>query len=510
MRGGSTMQSRTLFGGLSRATLLGLAFAGLAVAGAGCGGGNPEQQDAGPQGRCTPVQPYGECPAGRVCRSGACIVDLDPGTPITSEYWQEFAEWVWEVYDARYANFASSPVDWSDVHQRLTADVAAATTQYEAVWAIMRAVGELNDGHNGVLNDWFCEQTASVYPLDAFMLNAGMQSNLGACLTETAEAFVVYHATPDNPMGLVPGDEILAVDGRTMEEALADLDAQPRCWASFSTPASRRHLLVSSVMYRPATDRSMRVRRADGTEADLDIQPLPANGVITCYGRIGVPDTVAEGEDVESAVLPGNVLYVSLPRLCNMDEHGNLTGAALTAVLRDLVGRAQDAAGLILDIRGNPGGLMSVVMALASWLLPEPTLLFSEAERSGPGHDDFADPFVWTSEPDRSLQMTRPFALLVNERCGSAADFMALWVHTTGRGKLFGAASSGSFGSGYWDTTRPGWTIAYNRIQCRDAAGNTVQSKPPAPDFPVIYTAADIRNGVDTVIEAARAWVVAQ
>jgi hypothetical protein len=41
-------------------------------------------------------------------------------------------------------------------------------------------------------------------------------------------------------------------------------------------------------------------------------------------------------------------------------------------------------------------------------------------------------------------------------------------------------------------------------------AGNILEGHPPAPDFPVSYTTADIRNGVDTVVEAARAWVVAQ
>ena len=42
--------------------------------------------------------------------------------------------------------------------------------------------------------------------------------------------------------------------------------------------------------------------------------------------------------------------------------------------------------------------------------------------------------------------MTRPLAVLVNSGSASSADFLPLIVHTTGRGKTFGAASSGAFG----------------------------------------------------------------
>jgi len=41
-------------------------------------------------------------------------------------------------------------------------------------------------------------------------------------------------------------------------------------------------------------------------------------------------------------------------------------------------------------------------------------------------------------------------------------------------------------------------------------AGNLLQGHPPAADFPVTYTAADIQQGVDTIVEAARQWVVSQ
>ena len=99
---------------------------------------------------------------------------------------------------------------------------------------------------------------------------------------------------------------------------------------------------------------------------------------------------------------------------------------------------------------------------------------------------------------------------IVNARSASCSDFTSLWVHTTGRGKTFGAASHGAFGQAAGSTALPNWELRNNDILCSDTAGNLLQGHPPAPDFPVTYTAAEIRQGVDAVVEAARVWVVSQ
>jgi C-terminal processing protease CtpA/Prc len=209
-------------------------------------------------------------------------------------------------------------------------------------------------------------------------------------------------------------------------------------------------------------------------------------------------------------VLPGNVLYVRLPRFWGVDDQGDWVYEPLIAILRQLFVRGQDSAGVILDIRANPGGFPQIHLAMADWLFPQPTDLFSCRWKSGNGHSDLGDPVLYTSVPDAAFQMTRPLAVLANARSASCADFTSGWMHTTGRGKTFGAASSGAFGQDMQSTDLAGWTLHYSDILCSDMAGNVLEGHPPAPDFPVSYTAADIRQGVDTVIEAARAWVAAQ
>jgi hypothetical protein len=484
-----------------------LACAGLAAAGGGCGDNLAVQADAGvqddapPPPSCAPDQPEGACPSGRVCRGGACIVDLDTGAPPGGDPLGT-ADWIWAFFDLNYGAFPATHVDWEAVHQRLLADVSAAPTQFAYHWAVVSAVGELQDGHSYAEPTGWCDQTG-LFGLE--------RSNTGACVVEVADGFIVYKAVPDNPMGLVAGDEVLAVDGRTVEAALSDLEAQPRCYVSFSTAAGLRDSLVASVMYRPATDTSMRVRRVDGTVVDLDIQPLPEGGLLKCDGRIGVPDPVDQGYGIESALLPGNVLYAYLPLFGIVNEEGALGGyQTVLRILTQLFTEAEQTAGLVLDLRSNPGGIANLYFAIASWLFPEPTDLFTCRPRVGRGHDDFGAPHTFKSEPDPTLQMTRPLAVLTNSGSASCADFTPLLVQTTGRGKTFGAASSGAFGQVVPDASLPDWEIAYNNILCSDTAGNLLQGHPPATDFPVAYTEADIRQGVDTVVEAARAWVAAQ
>jgi C-terminal processing protease CtpA/Prc len=454
--------------------------------------------DAGAaSGTCAPATPEGACPLGRVCRAGACVIDLDPGDPPPGSPAERFDR-IWSFYDTEYGAFAAKSVDWDAVRADYGARVAAATTGFEVDWLIDRAVAAIGDAHSCAISEAACDLDPGY--------GAGL-SNLGACVTEVDGRLLVYSLGAGNPLGLARGDELVAIDGRGPELLIGDAAAQPRCGGCASTPAQARADAVASLLMRAASDRVMTVRRAGGAVEELPIDL--AGSVIACGGRVGVGGTTSHGFGITSVVLADDVLYLRLPLFGGYDGAGDFVDEPIIDILRERVGDAVGRRGLILDVRGNPGGYASVYMALASWLYPEPTELFRCRSKTGPGHADLGLPWSMTSAPDPLLAYDGPLAVLVDARTVSAGDFMSAFLHLSGRAATFGSPSAGAFGNGRSSDAVPGWILAYNDILCSDLAGNLLEGRPPPVDVEVTMSGGDLELGIDTVIEEARLWVAA-
>jgi carboxyl-terminal processing protease len=461
---------------------------------------DPPPDDTPPR-RCDATDPDGPCPTGRVCMDGACIVDLDPGDAREEG---DAAKWdqLWSIVDESYGAFPAKPsFDWGVVHDEVAAQITGATTRLQAEWAMARGVARIEDGHTLYSSTYLCE----LDPGFSFAI-----SNLGACATEIDGSLFVYRAIPPgaaptaSDTGLVAGDEVLAVDGRDVEQLLADLDAQPRCFQAASTPAQLRARLVQSVLFRADTDSVITVRHADGSEEELPISF--AEQVIDCDGRVGTaPDELFAG-GVEVALLEGDVAFVHFPFFGSYVGNDFVDGPiheGLRAAFEQIASLEPPARGVVLDLRNNGGGYVSVYMALASWLYDAPTPLFQCRNKSGPAHDDHGAPFSQTAEPDGFLQLDTPMVVLTGATSFSAADFTPMFLSRTGRATTMGRPTGGGFGSGSGEELGADY-IGYSNILCSDLNGALLEGHPPDVDVLAEYTPEDLAAGRDTLVEAAR------
>lgn len=443
-----------------------------------------------------------DCPAGRVCAEGdACIVDLDPGTaladvPAAIATWEE----IWGFYDTEYGAFPAKEVDWNAVRDATTSAIEGSETLFQADWHVVRAVNQIQDGHTAAISQRICQ-------VDPGFSSA--VSNTGACLAKVGERALVYKADPASRWKL--GDEVVAFDGRTVEEATRDLAAQPRCFSAVSTEAQRDRALVDGLMFRAPTDQALTVVRAGATSPEeVPLASITTSGPLACDGRIGPGAVTQHAFGIQSAVLPSDVLYVYLPAFSGVDGGGNPVYEPVIEALRPLFQDAVTRAGLIFDIRSNPGGYPAIYMAIASWVFDVPTDLFQCQPKNGPAHGDHAPPWTMTSTPDPTLHYPGKLALLVNARTFSAGDFTFGWRKLTGRAMTFGEPSGGGFGNGMGQPFDANWHLGYNDILCSDLAGNPLEGHPPPVDVPVEYTEADIALGVDTAIVAAETWLLTE
>ena len=198
----------------------------------------------------------------------------------------------------------------------------------------------------------------------------------------------VLEGTPGEAAGLRAGDEILAVDG---------------------TPTSE--LQNEEV--------ALRIRGEAGTQVVLRILRDGREEEYT------ITRDIIQVASVRGTMVEGTAIgYI---RIGSFAEH---TGEEFTSEMNRLAGEGMTA--LIIDLRENPGGLITSCVAVAEQVVPAGTIV-SVIDRDG-------DEEVYTS----SLSARKyPIAVLIDENSASASEILAGALQDTGAGTIIGTTSYG-------------------------------------------------------------------
>ncbi|MBI4161520.1 MAG: tetratricopeptide repeat protein [Acidobacteria bacterium] len=207
-------------------------------------------------------------------------------------------------------------------------------------------------------------------------------------------------------------------------------------------------------------DRYTRLRTAEETEAQFLSR---RSEEIELDGR-GRPLPPSRSVVLEN--LSGGIQYIRLT---------NLSDPTLVEKVREAL-RAGDRRGLILDLRGNPGGLQSESETLGSMFLEDGTLLGEVQDGAGrrrieAGGEDPIDPDL-------------PVVVLVDENTGSAAETLAGALHDSGRARLVGRTTQGK-GSAQVSQLLPGGAmVLVTAARHVTPGGSGIEGAGIEPDVP--------------------------
>ena len=166
--------------------------------------------------------------------------------------------------------------------------------------------------------------------------------------------------------------------------------------------------------------------------------------------RFYTGDTVSMDITREIINIPGIPYYGmvndSIGYILNMDFTDDVSGDMRTAVM-DL--KRQGAKALILDYRGNGGGIVQEAVKIVSFFVPRGTEVVSLRGRNS----DEDAVFVTQNEP---IDTRMPLVVLVNNASASAAEIVAGSLQDLDRAVLMGRRT---FGKGLVQSTRP---LGYN------------------------------------------------
>ena len=226
---------------------------------------------------------------------------------------------------------------------------------------------------------------------------AGLGITVGI-MERTPVVIAPIEGTPADRAGLLPGDLIVAIEGRetfgrSLEEVVTELRGEP------------------------------------GTSVRITID---RRGVLANWDVIIVREMIKiRSVAVAEEILPG-IGYISMRQTRFSEE----TSVEMESALEQLF--AADVKGLILDLRGNPGGLLSQATEVADLFLPRGAPIVSVRERSGRRED--------TKHSERRPPAAHvPLVILIDGGSASAAEIVAGAVQDNDRGLVIG---TNSFGKG--------------------------------------------------------------
>lgn len=270
--------------------------------------------------------------------------------------------------------------------------------------AITGVINALNDAHTEYLTP--ADLKAGALSLDS------SYDGIGASVSDTGGSVTIVAPFRDSPAinaGIRPGDTILEVDGEKTDG-----------WTSQQA--------VSKIRGPQGSQVKLNVKHTDGTIESITITrgTIPVQSVFTQPQLEIVP-----GESGEALVDRDGKPVTDLAYI-NIDQFHDKTETELRAVLTGL--EAKGYKGLVLDLRGNPGGLLTATIDVADEFLASGTIL-SEVDANGKTQS-------WTAKPG-GLATKIPIVILVDKGSASGAEVLTAALHDNGRAKVVGVRTFG-------------------------------------------------------------------
>jgi carboxyl-terminal processing protease len=208
-----------------------------------------------------------------------------------------------------------------------------------------------------------------------------------------------------------------------------------------------------------------KMRGAKGTKVNLTIQ---REGVTDPLVFTLIRDTIRI-ESVRSKSMDNNIAYI---RLTQFQES---TGKDLSKALKQF--REQKVTSTILDLRNNPGGLLTSAVEVSEQFVGSGKLIVSIKSRDGKKDE-------YMSRAKDQLE-DHPMIVLVNEGSASASEIVAGALQDWGRAVIIGTTT---FGKGSVQTILPlgdGSGLRLTTAKYYTPKGRSIQSTGITPDIVV-------------------------
>ncbi len=437
--------------------------------------------------------------AGGLCGCAAPRPGMEPLTPEQQQLNVESFDYVWTMIRDQHWDQSLGGLDWEAVRDELRPQVAGAQTMNDARRLMHDAMRRLGQSHFGIIPAEVYEDVRRSVEKDSEDAandentspdDESNRADAGIELRVLDGEAVVTRVEPGAPAevaGVQRGWKIASINDDEIDpliervsEALAD------------QPAARLRLVrtvASRLTGEPGETVQVTFLDGDDKPQRRDIELAAPRGHRSQFGHMP-----AQYVWTEWRVLDGNVGYFALNTFFDLARVMAEFGKAITAF--------RDTRGVVIDLRGNPGGIGGMAMGMAGWLVQGKNHKLGTMMTRGTDLDFVVNP--------RSGAYKGPIAILIDECSASTTEIFAGGMKDLGRARIFGARSAGAALPSIIERLPNGDGFQYAFANYVSESGAVLEGVGVAPDEEVIPTRAALLNGQDPALDAAVAWILVQ
>ncbi len=438
------------------------------------------------------------CSAGGVSTSGDGATP--PATPsraaepIATDLALATFDSAWSRINSSYYDPDFRGIDWPGVRDELRPAVEGLGTRGELRDLLGEMLSRLGESHFAILP----QESVDEISIDQEEVEGDASADpgdLGLEVRWVDDALTVFRTFDGaaREAGVRPGWIIEAIGDREMSD-------WTRVIGEADSETARVGLRTQTVMAAGALTSgpvgstvALRLRDGDGTVQELEIERRPVRGEVVKFGQ-----------------LPSMVAYLDHRRVRHDDGcvgviEFNVWMVPLVADFNRAVDEVADCTGVVIDLRGNTGGVGGMVMSTAGSFFAERADLGIVKSRSGEMRF-VAMPRGVDTEGQLRDAFTGRLAVLIDGMSMSTSEIFAAGLKSTGRATLFGSTTPG-YALPAMTIRLPSQDVLYHVISdLTDPDGQRIEGSGVEPDVPVELLRTDLLAGRDAVLDAAVSW----
>lgn len=385
---------------------------------------------------------------------------------------------------------------WDEAHAARRPRAAAATTPDDARAVIADLLATLGQSHFAVIPaeaaDRFDDARGpDVAPEDL----AAAHGYHGLELRVTPMDGTVFVArvdtgSPGERAGIRPGWIVTRIG----ERDAADIVDVAREYAALETPESLAAVLAMARLNgAPGTTLELGLDAGDAAEHTVDLalvaSPIPMAGL----GELP-PMPVA----IERRTLDQGIGYFRLGAFFGPDR--------VLPAWRRFLDDHRAAPGIVLDLRGNPGGVILMSTGMLGFVIDEAGHRVGTLQMRDPERGAFSMPLMINPRPD--VHGT-PMAVLVDELSASNSEILAAALQDLGRATIVGTRTRGMVLPSMVERLPSGDGLLHAFAGYERSSGGALEGSGVTPEISVAWSPVALREGRDPALDAAVAAVLA-
>jgi carboxyl-terminal processing protease len=394
----------------------------------------------------------------------------------------------WTIVRDSHFDKSMNGVNWDAVRTELRPRAAAARTASDVRAVVRDMLGRLGQSHFALI-------PSGTDPHAQSGGNTDVSADLGFDVRLVGRDLLVTAVDPTGPgaaAGVRPGWKLSAIGEAEVPRLLRDLGdgtadrlTNLEAWRTAET---RLRGAVGSVV-------SLTLEDASGKPVTLSVERRPQQGQPVTVGHM--PTMFVRVDAAERRTPAGGRAGVI---------RFNVWMAAVDGLFQHAMDTHRRADGIVVDLRGNPGGLAAMIMGISGHFVGERTPLGVMKTRDNELRF-VANPRLASARGERVDVFAGPVAILVDALTGSASECFAGGMQSIGRARVFGQTSMGQALPALFDRLPNGDVLIHAYGDFVTADGTRLEGRGVIPDEIVPLRRDELLAGRDRPLEAALEWI---